>query len=64
MIKRLNDTIYGFAYRDLRYKDDEWNVHFVEKEEYRDIEVQHFKALMPASEIITFEFSLEQVVGD
>lgn len=61
MLKGLDDTIYGLAYRNGRYEEGKWNIHFYDREAQRDGEVQHFRTLSPSSEIITFEFSLGEI---
>ena len=61
MIKGFDDTIYGLAYRNGRYQEGKWNIHFYDTETQRNSGMQHCKALSPPSENITFEFSLRDI---
>lgn len=58
MIKGLDDTIYGLAFRNHRYGEGKWNVHFFESEQQRAVIAPQLK---DAGHVWFFEFRLGQV---
>lgn len=58
MIKGLNETIYGLAFRNHRYGEGKWNVHFFETERQRAVILPQ---LNDVGEVFVFEFTLGQV---
>lgn len=59
MIKGLDETIYGLAYRNGRYAEGEWMVHFFETETQRDAVMRQFTE---AGDIVPFQFLLRQIL--
>jgi len=63
MLKRMTDTIYGMLYRNGRYDEGNWMVHFFATKRERESAYKQ-AGQHPGMELRRFEFRLEQVVGE
>ena len=53
---KLTDLMYGIAYRNHRYGEDEYTLSFYTRKRDRDIALMDMDATAPASKKLTFEF--------
>ena len=52
-MSKLNDTVYGIAYRNHRYGEDEYNISYYMKERDRDLALS---CMIKDAKKLTFEF--------
>ena len=58
---KLTSTIYGFLYRNGRYKKDEYFLHIYDSEITRDDVADYTRK--PDAEIIKFEIKVRDLIG-